>query len=87
MESDSIQDMQKTTLRDKQTKFFSLNSNWIKVFHSPQHPNPMSEIDSGSSGENFFRNLKIMTFFCFRAEAREIEATWLSGRNIFLLSN
>ena len=44
----------------------------------------MSEIDSGSSGENFFRNLKIMTFFCFRAEAREIEATWLSGRNIFL---
>ena len=47
----------------------------------------MSEIDSGSSGENFFRNLKIMTFFCFRVEAREIEATWLSGRNIFLLSN
>ena len=85
MESDSLQDMQKRTLRNRQTKFFSLNSYWLKVFHSPEHP--MSEIDSGSSGENFFRNLKIMTFFCFRAEAREIEATWLSGRNIFLLSN
>ena len=66
-------------------KSFSLNSNLIKVVHSPEYP--ISEIDSGSSGENIFRNPKIMTFFCFRAEAREIEATWLSGRNIFLLLN
>ena len=80
--SDSLQDMQRRTLRNKQMKSFSLNSNLIKVVHSPGYP--ISEIDSGSSGENIFRNLKIMTFSCFRAEAREIEATWLSGTNIFL---